>query len=218
MEEPKGVFISFEGGDGAGKSTQIRLLAERLRNAGREVVLTREPGGSPGGEVIRRLLVEGDKDRWSAMTDALLVYAARRDHLEKTILPALAHGAIVLTDRFSDSTTAYQGVAGNLGTEVSGVLERLVVGDDMPDLTIILDVPVTEGLERAGRRDGKEDRYESKGSAFQKKVRQAFLQIAKDNPERCIVIDATNDLEVTADAIWQSVIGRFPAFSGRRGA
>lgn len=201
----QGVFISFEGGDGSGKSTQIRRLAERLEGLGREVVLTREPGGSQGAETIRTLLVEGDKDRWSPMTEALLMNAARCDHLEKVIRPALARGAVVISDRFADSTMAYQGLAGALGREAAEILERLVVGDTSPDLTIILDVPVEEGLRRAGAREGAETRFESKGATFQRTVRQAFLDIADSTPERCVVISADRDIEATADAILAAV-------------
>ena len=211
-----GVFISFEGGDGAGKSTQIQHLAERLSRNGREVVTTREPGGSPGAEEIRRLLVSGDKDRWSPMTEALLMVAARRDHVERVILPALERGAIVITDRFADSTMAYQGIAGALGRETAAGLHAIAVGENDPDLTIILDVPVDKGLARAGDRAGVETRFESKGSDFQRRVRDAFLEIARENPARCVVIDATGDIEATADAVWRAVIERIPAHAGNQ--
>ncbi len=204
----RGIFISFEGGDGAGKSTQIKRLAERLSRAGRDVVTTREPGGSPGAEEIRKLLVEGDKDRWSPMTEALLMVAARRDHLERIILPGLARGAIVITDRFADSTMAYQGIAGELGRDAAAALHRIAVGENDPDLSIILDVSIEEGLSRAGGRDGAETRFESKGADFQKKVRNAFLEIARDDPGRCVVIDATGDIDETAEAVWRAVSER----------
>lgn len=211
----RGIFISFEGGDGAGKSTQIRLLAERLQSNGRKVVVTREPGGSAGAEEIRKLLVEGDKDRWSPMTEALLMVAARRDHLEKVILPALVRGDVVITDRFSDSTMAYQGIAGALGRDAAASLHRLAVGDNDPDLSIILDLPVEEGLARAGGREGAETRFESKGQDFQQKVRDAFLEIAKNNPHRCVVIDAADDIADTAAAVWHAVEMRLGAQSKR---
>lgn len=213
--ETEGLFISFEGGDGAGKSTQIKRLAERIENAGRDVVLTREPGGSDGAEIIRKLLVEGDKDRWSPLTEALLMNAARRDHLEKVILPALARGVVVITDRFADSTMAYQGIAGALGREKASLLRDLVVGPCSPDITIILDVPVELGLERAGDRCGNETRFESKGEAFQAAVRDAFLEIAKNEPDRCIVVDASQPIEETASAIWRAICDKVPEFTAR---
>ncbi len=206
----RGTFISFEGGDGAGKSTQIQLLKERLSRTGREVVTTREPGGSPGAEEIRKLLVVGDKDRWSPMTEALLMVAARRDHLERVILPALDRGAVVITDRFADSTMAYQGIAGALGRDAAAALHKVAIGDHDPDLSIILDVPVEKGLARAGDRAGVETRFESKGADFQNRVRDAFLEIARSEPSRCVVIDATGEIAETADAVWCAVTSRIP--------
>ncbi|WP_411820355.1 dTMP kinase [Hyphococcus formosus] len=203
-----GVFISFEGGDGAGKSTQIKRLADAVRATGREVVLTREPGGSDGAEAIRKLLLEGAADRWSPMTEALMMYAARADHLERVILPALERGAVVISDRFSDSTMAYQGLAGALGEKRVGALQDLVVGSNDPDLTIILDLPVKDGLARAGARSGNEQRFESKGTAFQENVRNAFLEIAKRNPERCAVIDATGDMDMVTARVLSEVKAR----------
>ncbi len=199
-----GLFISFEGGDGSGKSTQIKRLADAFGAAGREVVITREPGGSPGAEIIRKLFVEGDAERWSSLTEALLVYASRADHLERTILPALKRNAVVITDRFADSTMAYQGIAGALGEETVNTLHDIVVGDNDPDLTIILDLPVSDGLHRAGARGGatgREERFESKGAAYQEQVRAAYLEIAKRTPERCAVVDATGD----ADAVFHRI-------------
>ncbi len=205
-----GVFISFEGGDGAGKSTQMKILSERLRAAGREVVQTREPGGSDGGEAIRELIVKGAKDRWSPLTEALLMYASRRDHLERTILPALASGAVVITDRFADSSMAYQGVAGGAGVETMNALHALVVGEHDPVLTIILDAPAEEGLRRADVTKG-ETRFEEKGAEFQRKVRQAYLDIAKAAPERCVVVDARGSVEAVATRIAEVVRQRLPA-------
>lgn len=204
-----GLFISFEGGDGTGKSTQIKRLAETLKAAGREVVLTREPGGSDGAEAIRKLLLEGDTDRWSPLTEALLMYAARNDHIERTIQPALARGAVVISDRFADSTMAYQGLAGELGGETVSALYDLVVGDRGPDLTIILDLPVEEGLKRAGDR-GDEQRFESKGAAYQERVRQAFAEIAHRAPERCISISALGDIESVETRIRAAIADRLP--------
>ena len=204
-----GLFISFEGGDGAGKTTQIKRLAEILRAEGREVVLTREPGGSDGAEAIRKLILEGDADRWSPPSEALLMNAARVDHLERTIMPALARGAVVITDRFADSTMAYQGLAGSLGEEIVGELYKLVVGDRGPNLTIILDIPVAEGLQRAGHRGG-EQRFESKGAAYQEAVRQAFLEIARREPDRCLVVDARGDEASVAKRLREGVEARLP--------
>lgn len=209
-----GLFITFEGGDGAGKSTQIRRLAKTLRDRGRDVVETREPGGSDGAEAIRSLLVTGDKDRWSPLSEALLMYAARRDHLEKTIQPALARGAIVLCDRFADSTMAYQGYAGGLGAAAVQTLHDLIIGDNGPDLTFILDTPVEEGLARAAP-GGQETRFEEKGAAFHEKVRQGFLEIAKGEPERCVIIDARGSVEDVGDRIEDALRARLPAlFAG----
>jgi len=148
----RGVFITFEGGEGAGKSTQIAHLGERLRAAGRDVVTTREPGGSPGAEAIRALLVTGAADRWSPVSETLLMYAARRDHIERVIAPALARGAVVLCDRFADSTRAYQGAAGGAPAELIAALEAAVLGEAQPDLTLVLDLPVEAGLARAAAR------------------------------------------------------------------
>ena len=200
-EKRKGLFISFEGGDGAGKSSQIGRLADHLRASGKTVRITREPGGSDGAETIRKLLVEGAAERWSPLSEALMMYAARADHLDRVIRPALARGEVVITDRFADSTMAYQGIAGALGEELIARLHELVVGGDDPDVTIILDVPTEIGLARAGGRGAGESRFESKGVAFQEKVRQAFLKIAHDNPQRCVIVDATPG----EDAVFKSV-------------
>jgi dTMP kinase len=210
-----GFFISFEGGDGAGKSTQIELLAEALRQTGREVVITREPGGSPGGEAIRKLLLEGDADKWSPISEALLMYAARADHLERTIEPALKRGAVVITDRFADSTMAYQGLAGDLGEQAVSTLYELVVAARGPDLTIILDLPVEEGLKRSGATGDAEQRFESKGAAYQEKVRQAFLEIARREPERCAVVSAKDGIADVAGRIREVIQTRFPQLLSR---
>lgn len=204
-----GRFITFEGGEGAGKSTQIRLLSETLEKAGHAVLETREPGGSPGAEEIRSLLVTGDGDRWTGMTEVLLHFAARADHLERIVRPALNDGTWVLCDRFVDSSMAYQGVAQSLGKDVIRDLTNLVVGTTMPDLTLILDLPVADGLARAGARGEGEDRYEKMGQAFHETLRQAFLDIATDAPDRCKVIDATADINAVQQAIWTATTKRF---------
>jgi dTMP kinase len=201
----RGRFITFEGGEGAGKSTQVRILAERLRGAGLEVVATREPGGSPGAEAIRALLVTGDPDRWSAISETLMMYAARRDHIERTVRPALERGAWVISDRFADSTRAYQGAGGHAPPGLVAALETFVLEDVRPDLTLILDLPVEVGLERAGLRGGAEARFEAKGRAFHQRLRQGFLDIAKAEPRRCKTIDGTAPPEKVAAEVWAHV-------------
>ena len=208
----QGVFISFEGGEGAGKSTQLRRLSDRLRAAGLEVTATREPGGSPGAEAIRDLLVTGDADRWSPVTETLLMYASRRDHIERVVAPALKRGTVVLCDRFADSTRAYQGAGGGTAEGLIAALETHVLGGLRPDLTLILDLPVEAGLARAVGRGGAEARFESKGEAFHHRLRERFLAIAAAEPERCRVIDATGDEDQVAAAVWAAVE---PALAGR---
>ena len=204
----RGRFITFEGGEGAGKSTQLRLLAERLTAAGREVVLTREPGGSPGAESIRALLVTGEADRWSPISETLLMYAARRDHIERVIAPALERGAWVVCDRFFDSTRAYQGAGGGAPAALIAALEAAVVGARTPDLTLILDLPVEVGLARAAGRGDGEARFEGKGAAFHQRLRQAFLDIARAEPGRCAVLDADRPVDALAETIWTVVADR----------
>jgi len=198
-------FISFEGGEGGGKTTQIGRLATRLRDLGAEVVLTREPGGSDGAEALRNLLVHGDADRWSPIAETMILYAARDDHLRRKIRPALARGAWVLTDRFADSTRAYQGAAGATPVPLITQLEQVIIGPDWPELTLILDLPVELGLQRALARGGGEHRFESKGLAFHDRLRSAFLDIAVAEPGRCRVIDASADTDTIADRIWDLV-------------
>jgi len=211
----RGRFITFEGGEGAGKSTQVRILADRLRGAGLEVVATREPGGSPGAEAIRGLLVTGDVDRWSPASEALLMYAARRDHIERTIRPALERGAWVVSDRFADSTRAYQGAGGGVPPGLVAALESFVLEDTRPDLTLILDLPVALGLERAGLRGGGEARFEAKGAAFHQRLRDGFLDIARAEPNRCAVLDASQAPEAVSAAVWSTVAARLPVGAPR---
>jgi dTMP kinase len=204
----RGRFITLEGGEGAGKSTQSKRLSARLQAYFQEVVATREPGGSPGAEAVRDLLLNGEIDRWSPTTETLLMYAARRDHLERVIIPALARGAAVVCDRFADSTRAYQGAGGGAPMTLIAELEHEIVGMDRPDLTLIFDMPVEAGLERAARRGGGEARFEAKGLAFHQRLRAAFLKIAADEPRRCAVIDATLSEDAVERAVWATVCGR----------
>jgi dTMP kinase len=202
------MFITFEGGEGAGKSTQVRLLAEHLRAQGVDVLTTREPGGSPGAETIRKLLVEGAGDAWDGVTEALLMFAARRDHVVRTIRPALQRGQWVISDRFVDSTRAYQGDGHGLELAQIETLNRLAIGDFQPDLTIILDLPVEVGLARAASRRGMETRYEGLGVDFHQRVRQAFRRIAAAEPVRCALIDADASVGAVRDRVVQMVAAR----------
>ena len=207
----QGFFISFEGGEGAGKSTQIRRLSERLGERGLQVVLTREPGGSEGAEAIRNLALNGAADRWSPLTESLLMYAARRDHIERRIQPALDLGQVVLCDRFADSTRAYQGAGGGVATAFIDALEANIVQDCVPNLTMIFDMPVEEGLRRAAARGDFEARFESKGLEFHQRLRDGFLKIAADQPRRCVVINAAaGDVETVAALVWAAVEPRLP--------
>ena len=199
----RGRFITFEGGEGAGKSTQVARLATWLRASGMDLVHTREPGGSPGAEQIRDLVLNGAAERWSPMTETLLMYAARADHLERTIRPALEAGRWVLCDRFADSSRAYQGAGGGVAQAFIEQLDATVVGADQPDLTLIFDIPVEIGLRRAlGRGEASEVRFESKGLAFHQRLREGFAEIAAANPDRCRVIDAGGD----ADEVFARVL------------
>jgi dTMP kinase len=201
----QGRFITFEGGEGAGKSTQLKRLAARLEALGRRVVATREPGGSLGAEDIRALVLQGQADRWSPVTETLLMYAARRDHVERVIRPALADGAWVVCDRFFDSTRAYQGAGGGVDPALIAAMETHVVEATRPDLTLIFDLPVSEGLERAHARAGHELRFESKGLAFHERLREGFLSIAAAEPDRCAVIDATGAPDEVEARVWAAV-------------
>jgi dTMP kinase len=198
---PRGRFITLEGGEGAGKSTQIGLLAAYLRGQGREVVASREPGGSAGAEMIRKLLVEGATDAWDGATEALLMFAARRDHLVRTVWPAIERGAWVISDRFADSTRAYQGHGHGFPMDRIEQLYEVAVGDFAPDLTLILDLPVDVGLARAAARRGVETRFEGLGTGFHERVRAGFRAIAAAEPKRCALIDATGDVDAVHRAI-----------------
>ncbi len=207
-----GKFITFEGGEGAGKTTHMGLLADALDAAGLSTVRTREPGGAPAAEIIRGLLVEGAVDRWQPMTEALLHNAARLEHVRTTIEPALAAGRWVMSDRFADSTIAYQGYGHELGAAAMARLHELTLGGFQPDLTFILDLPVDDGLARAGRPEGgggsTEDRYERMETAFHQRLRDGFLDIARKCPERCVVIDATMAKDAVLEAIRAQVENR----------
>ncbi len=199
-----GRFITLEGGEGVGKSTQVRRLAVALRERGYDVVTTREPGGSPGAEEIRQVLITGGGERWSPVTEALLLFAARRDHLERTIWPALERGAWVISDRFADSTLAYQGHGHELNQDIIIRLYANVIGKFYPDLTLVLDLPVEAGLARVHAR-GAADRYEEMDIAFHRRLRQGFLDIAAHDPRRCVVIDASEPEEAVAAGILETV-------------
>ena len=202
------LFITFEGGEGSGKSTQIRRLAARLAGQGRDVLITREPGGTPEAEAVRALLVSGDVGRWTAKSEALLNYAAREQHLEQVIRPALAEGKIVLCDRFMDSTRAYQGYAGGCDLAFIEALERAIVGSTRPNLTLVFDLDPAQGLARARTRGDAqaEDRYERKGLAFHSKLREGFLDILRKEPKRCRLVDAAQEIDAVADDVW-SIVG-----------
>lgn len=204
----RGRFISFEGGEGAGKSTQVQRLAARLKGGGREVVTTREPGGSPGAESIRDIVLRGEADRWSPTTETLLMYAARRDHIERVIRPALTRGAWLICDRFADSTRAYQGAAGGVDPRFITALETFILEDTRPDLTLVFDLPADLGLERAHARAGAEMRFESKGMAFHERLRDGFRAIAASEPERCALIDARGSIAEVEAAVWAAVEAR----------
>ncbi len=197
----QGLFVTFEGIDGSGKSTQARRLAEALRRQGRDVLLTREPGGSPGAEEIRRLLLEGEADRWSPETEILLFTAARRDHLERVIDPALAARRIVICDRFADSTRLYQGLRSADGRALVDRLHALMIGRE-PDLTLLIDMDPAEGLKRALARKSGEERFESFGADLQTRMRQGFLDLAAEFPERIARIDgARSEAQVAQDIL-----------------
>jgi dTMP kinase len=207
---PRGRFITLEGGEGTGKSTQAKRLVERLAQKGLQAHATREPGGTPGAERIRALLLDPDHGRFAPATESLLFYAARSEHLDRLIRPALARGEWVVCDRFSDSTRAYQGVLGAVPIAMIENLELMVVGRDRPDLTLILDLDAEMGLARAAARRGAaaSDGFEKESIDFHRKLRQAFLDLARREAARCVVIDASQLLDAVSDAIWSAVMER----------
>jgi dTMP kinase len=201
-----GCFITFEGGEGTGKSTQIKLLAARLAARGLPAITTREPGGTPQGEALRGLLLNGDVNEWTATSEALLNYAARAEHMRNVIAPALQKKKVVISDRFMDSTRAYQGHAGKCSLVLIDQLERDIVGAYRPRLTLVFDLDPQVGLARARERgNDAEMRFEKKGLTFHQDIRKAFLSIAKADPKRCTVIDASADIETISTAIWNAV-------------
>jgi len=202
-----GLFITFEGIDGSGKSTQAGMLAARLRKHGHDVVQTREPGGSAGAEEIRTLVLEGEPDRWSAETEILLFTAARRDHLEKTIQPALDAGQVVVCDRFADSTRLYQGISRGALRSVVDQLHSLMIGRE-PDLTFIIDMDPVKGLTRALSRQTSEERFEGFGADMQAKMRAGFLALADEFSNRCVVVDGERDVDVVADEVEALALAR----------
>jgi dTMP kinase len=203
----RGKFISFEGGEGSGKSTQIKLLAERLAGAKLRAIVTREPGGSPGAEIIRHLVLSGMGKLLGPDAETLLFAAARDDHVRTVIQPALSQGTWVLCDRFSDSTRAYQGRLGNVAPGVLNAMQRVTIGDLKPDLTIILDVPVEVGLQRAAARRAGDapDRFESENVKFHQDLRDAYRQIAAEDPDRCVLIDASASPDAVAAQVWTAL-------------
>lgn len=207
----RGRFITFEGGEGSGKSTQARLLVETLRSYGFDVLLTREPGGSPGAEIIRHVILSGAAQPLGADAEAILFAAARDDHVRATIEPALQAGRWVVCDRFLDSTRVYQGIVGHVDARLIRGLERITVGDTMPDLTFIMDVPAEVGMERATRRrcGAAMDRYEAESIDFHERLRRAFAALAKLDAERCVMIDAAQPRDIVQGRIWRIVSERF---------
>ncbi len=217
-----GCFITFEGGEGAGKSTQIARLRRRIEAAGQPVIVTREPGGSPRAERIRKFLLGGGAKAYGPLAEAVLFSAARMDHVERTIRPALQAGTHVLCDRFSDSTRAYQGALGSLDERTLAGLERIALEGMEPDLTLILDLPPETGLERIRRRQAERgegaDRFESEGLPFHAALREAFLRVAAAAPHRCVVIDARSDETLVEEAVWRAVQERLPRVAGLQGS
>lgn len=207
----RGRFITFEGGEGTGKSTQVQRLARRLQTFGIDILLTREPGGSPGAEAIRHVLLSGAAKPLGPDAEAMLFAAARDDHVRRVIRPALATGQWVICDRFADSTRVYQGTLGNVDARLIRRLERIAVGETQPDLTVILDLPASMGLARAAQRRGvaTTDRFESETIAFHERLRTAYRALPAQEPDRCVLIDARGDADRVADLVWEAVNRRF---------
>ena len=202
-------FITLEGGEGAGKSTHARQLSQALAEHGIENIVTREPGGSPGAEEIRKLLVEGEPGRWNPLVETLLMFAARADHVARTITPALSAGKWVICDRFTDSTFAYQGAGRGADPETIRQIEHVAIGGFRPDLTVILDVPVEEAMQRIGARRHAENRFERFDRAFHGRLRTYFCELAPREPGRCVLIDSSAPAEQVSQQIWRAVAGRF---------
>ena len=215
-----GRFVTFEGGEGVGKSTQIRRLAERLADIGEDVVLTREPGGSPRAERLRETLLSGAVKRFGTFAETVLIASARADHVDRVIRPAIRRGAFVLCDRFIDSTRAYQGVLGGLDEKAIKAMERVATAGAWPDLTIVLDAPVDRSLERVRRRarGAAADRFEAEDDSFHVKLRAAFIAAARAEPERCVLIDGEGPEAVVAARIWDIVSQRLALPGGRSAA
>jgi dTMP kinase len=209
----QGFFITFEGGEGAGKSTQIRRLAEKLRAKGYKILMTREPGGSPGAEAVRHVILSGAAEPFGPEMEALLFAAARSDHVEQIIRPAVQSGKIVLCDRFLDSSRVYQGGAGNLDADYMAEIERVAINGMMPDMTLILDIDPEEGLRRASSRRGaaQADRFEKESLAIHQRRRNAFLEIAENEPQRCIVIDASANEDAVENMVTAAVFAAIEA-------
>jgi len=212
----RGRFITFEGGEGTGKSTHAALLAQRLKSAGIDALLTREPGGSPGAEAIRHVILSGAAKPLGAEAETILFASARDDHVRTTIRPALERGTWVLCDRFADSTRVYQGIVGNVDPRLIEGLERITVGETKPDLTFVLDVPAEVGMARALKRrgDATADRFESEALQFHEKLRAAYRALAAQESDRCVLIDVTLPREEVAEKIWQIVEGRLRPSGG----
>ncbi len=204
----RGKFITFEGGEGGGKTTQATRLAGYLRSKGLEVIESREPGGTPQGEDLRDLLVQGDPDRWSPLSELLLMTAARKEHVDRLIAPTLDAGKWVICDRFADSTLAYQGIAGGLGLDMTRNLQKEAIGNSLPDVTFLLDMPPEAGLQRAEKRGGAA-RFEKKGASFHQTLRDGFLALSNEEPERIVVIDAADSFERVSAQIQQEISNRF---------
>jgi dTMP kinase len=216
----RGRFITFEGGEGSGKSTQIKILADRLAAAKLRAIVTREPGGSPGAEIIRHLVLSGMGKLLGPEAETLLFVAARDDHAHAVIKPALEQGTWVLCDRFSDSTRAYQGTLGHVDPRVLNAMERVTIGDLRPDLTVILDVPVEIGMQRAAARRGAmaPDRFEAEDIDFHQKLRDAYRRIAEEEPQRCALIDANADANTVAAKVWAALRERLMASNAQNEA